>query len=344
MDSTKKNKRPHIDFKSGENIYYLSFILSAYGYWMKFMNPPEPENRVGSSNITVTVQSQSDIDLQSKIDIVLKHRPKFVLKCVQNTPDNYVLVKKSKHLYKKNTNEEDLLLLELLNLFKTTLNMNDGHLIQFKSLLEINNPLSKCVVVQQSNILKSYIGSDKYISSYTFRQRFLSFMGLICRDKISKEHGPAVIVDGFTDHAPSIHFESWPHHAVEWIIRKRLNNWPPKNIIIDIVRNGHCVVPVSFHEQSKYEWRLSFSLGERLLLNSIHVTRIQILILVKLLCKEIDITFKSYFITTLFFHYMEKLAPTFAINHFQLVLSFIDEILLALAERRITHYFISGLG
>ena len=67
---------------------------------------------------------------------------------------------------------------------------------------------------------------------------------------------------------------SWPPQAVDWPTRHRNYDWPDSATVDDVVHNGCDVVPVA-HRQCKqhvvigeYQWRLSFSRAEIVLINS----------------------------------------------------------------------------
>src|SRR6218665_3510968 len=62
----------------------------------------------------------------------------------------------------------------------------------------------------------------------------------------------------------------WPRDAKNWPLRPRNNGWPTSETISEVVRNG-CHVVYSQHRcfrDDTYQWRLSFSIAEVILLHS----------------------------------------------------------------------------
>ena len=107
--------------------------------------------------------------------------------------------------------------------------------------------------------------------------------------------GPSVEVNlgimlndpGF-DNVLSIHCKSWPTSSVEWIDRPRHNGWPSQQDIENIVSFGCHLVPKGhpLSRMTSFEWRLSFSVAERMLVWSFNHTQMQCYALMKLILKE----------------------------------------------------------
>ena len=124
---------------------------------------------------------------------------------------------------------------------------------------------------------------------------FMSCAGLVRDDSrvgLHVRHGPAVashfsrtrnsvndfvLVNGSissTDIVPCIRCLSWPSQAADWPSRHREYGWPDSATVDRVVSNGCDVVnvahPVCKQDEwnSNYQWRLSFSRAEIVLLNS----------------------------------------------------------------------------
>lgn len=73
------------------------------------------------------------------------------------------------------------------------------------------------------------------------------------------------------DHVPAFWIKTWPEVAQEWIDRPRRFGWPPASVIDEIRRRGVLLVAAcQAHSTDPHnEWRLSFSVGERVLIDSL---------------------------------------------------------------------------
>ena len=96
-------------------------------------------------------------------------------------------------------------------------------------------------------------------------------------------HGPATATKikrfGDTvlsyDHVPAFWLKSWPDVAKEWITRKREFGWPSSSVIDEILQNGVLLV-AACHDNSddpNNEWRISFSIAERILIDTLSSTQ-----------------------------------------------------------------------
>jgi len=102
----------------------------------------------------------------------------------------------------------------------------------------------------------------------------------IYQKKYCEWHGPAIRTDLThlailsTDAVYCVRCLSWPPQAAEWPTRHRNYDWPDSATVHRVVNNGCDVVGVAHrqckhHEwMGKYQWRLSFSRAEVLLINS----------------------------------------------------------------------------
>ena len=92
-------------------------------------------------------------------------------------------------------------------------------------------------------------------------------------------HGPAIATKikrgGDTmlsyDHVPAFWLKTWPDVAREWITRNRQFGWPSSSVIDEIVQNGVLLVAVCHaNSDDPYnEWRFSFTMAERILVDTL---------------------------------------------------------------------------
>jgi len=106
---------------------------------------------------------------------------------------------------------------------------------------------------------------------------------------VTRIHGPAIVSEvhvdqryervfiqptNSTDIVRCIRCLSWPPQVADWPTRHREYGWPDSATVDCVVSNGCDVVPVSHslckqdEWMSAYQWRLSFSRAEIVLLNS----------------------------------------------------------------------------
>jgi len=95
----------------------------------------------------------------------------------------------------------------------------------------------------------------------------------------TERHGPASCtrvpeIGYHIDTVPCVHCLTWPPQAADWQTRHRNYGWPDTGPVDRVISNGCDVVPVAHrrcrqHEwMGTYQWRLSFSRAEILLINS----------------------------------------------------------------------------
>ncbi|KAJ8311707.1 hypothetical protein KUTeg_011062 [Tegillarca granosa] len=109
--------------------------------------------------------------------------------------------------------------------------------------------------------------------------------------------------------------KTWPVVANEWVVRYRKNNWPPRDLISDIIRDGCLVVPIGnpHSKESHIQWRISFSMAEKKLIHSMNHTQFLCYGLMKLYLKhvinsnaEVKDLICSYFLKTCLFYCIEE--------------------------------------
>ncbi|KAJ8306289.1 hypothetical protein KUTeg_016834 [Tegillarca granosa] len=105
-----------------------------------------------------------------------------------------------------------------------------------------------------------------FLSSLLFRDQFTAFCKSI--DPKSVALGPCTLIQlaGFEID------DMWPSSANEWINRVRKRNWPSRELVNDILKNGCLLVPLGNlnSEKSFIEWRLSFFTSRKKLIHSMN--------------------------------------------------------------------------
>lgn len=131
-------------------------------------------------------------------------------------------------------------------------------------------------------------------------------------------HGPCLsTMDKRLDLAPTLRCSTWLSFVRPWISRCR-SNWPSNALIRTIIRYGVLFVPIgskgSIYED--LEWRISFSVAEKLLINSFAHTQLLCYAVLKCILKD-QIQQKhaelicSYFIKTILLWLAEEKKPSF---------------------------------
>lgn len=119
---------------------------------------------------------------------------------------------------------------------------------------------------------------DRYLSSEIFRNK--NFQFLLTLPKVStwnlQSHGPVAnfnIKGTDIDFGTCLHSLNWPQTAYPWIDRCIKKQWPVKSVLKTILSNGCHVMPVESKTDSDekgLEWRISFSLAEQNIVNSMN--------------------------------------------------------------------------
>lgn len=146
------------------------------------------------------------------------------------------------------------------------------------------------------DVKKSIIGcflSNEYIKERAFSN---ASMQAEVMQKSFKIQGPSVaraltgVFD--VDLVISLSCREWPNVARMWIQRNISSNLPSTNLHIDAIQEVVLLVPVgskasSNDKENCFEWRLSFSLAEKLLIYSLNDCQLLCYALFKILLKEI---------------------------------------------------------
>ncbi|XP_063438859.1 uncharacterized protein LOC134719850 [Mytilus trossulus] len=149
---------------------------------------------------------------------------------------------------------------------------------------------------------------EHYFSSTLCKQ-----MNAISRTTI---HGPCISdLTGFMDHACCLHCKTLVSPARLWVTRSNYS-WPSHNVKQSIIKHGVLFVPIGVKGSPKehLEWRISFSVGEKFLINTFTHTQLLCYALLKIILKDVIATVSecedllcSYFMKTIVFWISEEL-------------------------------------
>ncbi|XP_071147303.1 uncharacterized protein [Mytilus edulis] len=150
-----------------------------------------------------------------------------------------------------------------------------------------------------------------YFSSALWKGKLLLF-----GDKDETIHGPCITdKKGYVDYAFSLHCKTWISSAVNWITRSS-SSWPSHNVTQSIINHGVLFVPIGVHGSPKedLEWRISFSVAEKLLIDTFTHTQLMCYALLKIILKDVIANVSeckdllcSYFLKTIIFWISEEL-------------------------------------
>ena len=155
------------------------------------------------------------------------------------------------------------------------------------------------------------------------------------------------------DNVLSIHCNVWPTSAAEWIDRHRQYEWPLLQDRENIAAFGCHLVPVGhlLSHMKSLEWRLSFSIAERMLVWSFNHTQMQCYAVMKLILKEFvkdncseanKAVLCSYFIKTFLFWQFENTDQAFwqIINLQECIMFLLHKFCECLKSGVLRHYFL----
>ena len=172
---------------------------------------------------------------------------------------------------------------------------------------------------------RNCLSSSRFVS---YCSANFNFENLIAMGRFGHTTGPSFAITTFTsdmfvkrDFVFGVRCNSWPQQAREWVTRQRDSNWPTKNQIKDIESSGYFLVPVSSHHSkplSDYEWRLSFSKAELVLIKdfpeNVKLGYALLKTLIKYEMKKCKLTvFASYHLKTCLLWFVER----FGLKKFQ---------------------------
>ncbi|XP_071126620.1 cyclic GMP-AMP synthase-like receptor 2 [Mytilus edulis] len=158
----------------------------------------------------------------------------------------------------------------------------------------------------------------KYFEEHNGKHYFSNTLYKQALERISNSviHGPCLSdKDGTCDYAICLHCTSWISQASQWITRSN-NSWPSYKVKQSVIKHGVLFVPVGVKGSPKenIEWRISFSVGEKFLINTFTHTQLLCYALLKILLKDVISTYTecedllcSYFLKTIMFWISEEL-------------------------------------
>ena len=180
--------------------------------------------------------------------------------------------------------------------------------------------------------------------------------GLIMKETHRKK-GPAFHQDGakgFTssDTVLALSCTEWPECAREWLLRRRIHDWPSKELIKQCKSLGFIVVsachPAS--DEKQFQSRISFSHQERLLVTQFNSVQLKCYILLKIIKKELikqyikQDTLTSYHLKTCMLCILENTPSELWIpeNLVGCLIMCLRQIHLWIRDENIPNYFIPG--
>ncbi|XP_063398382.1 uncharacterized protein LOC134683185 [Mytilus trossulus] len=153
------------------------------------------------------------------------------------------------------------------------------------------------------------VGQETYISSKCFREYQL-------RDDMVI-HGPCQsTANGNYDHASCFRCNEWISPVQQWIYRSR-STWPDYTLVNSAVQYGVLFVPIGCKNSPNedLQWRISFSVTEKVLIYSFTHTQLLCYALMKIILKDLikprhDDILCSYFLKTIIFWISEEVLPS----------------------------------
>ena len=180
--------------------------------------------------------------------------------------------------------------------------------------------------------------------------------GLMPTEMYRKE-GPAIHIDAVkgissSDIVCALSCTDWPDCAQEWLSRRRIHGWPSKELIKQCKSLGFIVVsachPAS--EEKQFQWRISFSHPERLLVTQFNSVQLKCYILLKIIKKELikqyikEDTLTSYHLKTCMLYILENTPSELWVpeNLVGCLIMCLRQIHLWIRDEKIPNYFIPG--
>ena len=173
--------------------------------------------------------------------------------------------------------------------------------------------------------------------------------------EMHRKEGPAIHLDAVKGRASSdivcaLSCTDWPECAHEWLSRRRIHGWPSKELIKQCKSLGFIVVsachPASNEKQ--FQWRISFSHQERLLVTQFNSVQLKCYILLKIIKKELikqyikEDTLTSYHLKTCMLYILENTPSELWVpeNLVGCLIMCLRQIHLWIRDEKIPNYFI----
>ena len=175
--------------------------------------------------------------------------------------------------------------------------------------------------------------------------------------EVHRKEGPAIHFDAkngqtSSDTVFALWCTDWPECAREWLSRRRIHGWPSKELIKQCKSLGFIVVSASHpaSDEKQFQWRISFSHQERLLVTQFNTVQLKCYILLKIIKKELikqDIkedTLTSYHLKTCMLYILENTPSELWVpeNLLGCLIMCLRQIHLWIRDEEIPNYFIPG--
>ena len=94
---------------------------------------------------------------------------------------------------------------------------------------------------------------------------------------------------GSADIVIALSCAEWPDFAQKWLSRKRIYGWPSEELLAQCKSLGFIVMPASHpaSDEKQFQWRISFTHQERLLVTQFNSVQLKCYILLKIINKEL---------------------------------------------------------
>ena len=176
--------------------------------------------------------------------------------------------------------------------------------------------------------------------------------------EMHRKEGPAIHIDGkrggriSSDLVVALSCSEWPECAREWLSRRRIHGVPSKELIKQCKALGFIVVsachPAS--DEKQFQWRISFSHQERLLVTQFNSVQLKCYILLKIIKKEFikqyikEDTLTSYHLKTCMLYILENTPSELWVpeNLVGCLIMCLQQIHLWIRDEKIPNYFIPG--
>ena len=173
--------------------------------------------------------------------------------------------------------------------------------------------------------------------------------------EMHRKDGPAIHMDAVknvpsSDTVVALSCTDWPDCAQEWLSRKRIYGWPSKELIKKCNSLGFILVsachPAS--DERQFQWRISFSHQERLLVTQFNSVQLKCYILLKIIKKELikqyikEDTLTSYHLKTCMLYILENTPSELWVpeNLVGCLIMCLRQIHLWIRDEKIPNYFI----
>ena len=201
----------------------------------------------------------------------------------------------------------------------------------------VHEIVSKCI--KENGQLLNRIFKPRFPSSVSYPQQDCRYVNgiLHCTD---------------IDLVPAIPFTHLPSIMIPFLHRTKNRDWPRKKTIEEILRLPcHAVPKPDLRRECEYDWRISFSVAEILLSQSLDVIQRKCYRVLKAVVKSkinehSEVPLPSFYLKTQFYWFCEKssksewTAPLLGKQWMKLL----KKIIKCLEKRRIKHYFIPQLN